>query len=262
MAATPSPWTMAHHGVSTPRFTAAGSLRSGYATIRRSFATARIRSVLSPSVMSILRGRSRPFTARLSLVDGADPGGTAVEGAANRLERGWDAVVPLVLDRHDLTDAEWLLQLLLPDRTPRRGGRWADHRQVLNGVFWRTRCGVPWRDLPPQFGTEDRLHRYRRWSGDGTWERILVELRRAADAEEGTAWTVAVDSWAVRAHQHAAGARHSAPVDVPAEVVAPLELDTGGGVESQGSARSARSARSRGVGPVPGWPDHQDSSGR
>jgi hypothetical protein len=37
----------------------------------------------------------------------------------------------------------------------------------------------------------------------------------------------------VRAHQHAAGARHQPPADVAAEVVAPLALDTGGGVESQ-----------------------------
>jgi hypothetical protein len=42
-----------------------------------------------------------------------------------------------VLDRHDLTDEEWArLEPLLPDQTPRRGGRWADHRRVINGVFW------------------------------------------------------------------------------------------------------------------------------
>ncbi|MPY78622.1 MAG: transposase, partial [Actinophytocola sp.] len=34
-----------------------------------------------------------------------------------------------MLDRHDLTDEEWeRLKPLLPDRTPRRGGRWVDHR--------------------------------------------------------------------------------------------------------------------------------------
>jgi hypothetical protein len=32
---------------------------------------------------------------------------------------------------------------LLPDRTPRRGGRWADHRMVINGVFWRARTDCP-----------------------------------------------------------------------------------------------------------------------
>jgi transposase len=138
-----------------------------------------------------------------------------------------------VLDRHDLTDAEWArLEPLLPDRTPRRGGRWADHRQVLNGVFWRTRCGLPWRDLPTQYGHWKTVYnRHRRWSGDETWVKILEELRRDADAHEGSGWTVGIDAGVVRAHQHAAGARHEPPVDVAAEVLAPVVLGTGGRVE-------------------------------
>jgi len=138
-----------------------------------------------------------------------------------------------VLDRHDLTDAEWdRVALLLPDLMPRRGGRWADHRQVLNGVFWRTRTGSPWRDLPPEFGPWKTVYnRHRRWSGDGTYERILDELRRGADVADGDEWSVGVDGAVVRAHQHAAGARHQPPADVPLEVVAPLEVDTGGTVE-------------------------------
>lgn len=138
-----------------------------------------------------------------------------------------------VLDRHDLTDEEWArLEPLLPDQTPRRGGRWADHRTVLNGVFWRTRCGLPWRDLPPQYGHWKTVYnRHRRWSGDRTWVKILNELRRDADGHEGPEWTVAVDAAVVRAHQHAAGARHQPPADIAAEVVACTELDTGGSVE-------------------------------
>ena len=114
-----------------------------------------------------------------------------------------------MLDRHDLTDLEWArLEPLLPDRTPRRGGRWAEHRMVVNGVFWRTRCGLPWRDLPPQYGCWKTIYnRHRRWSGDGTWMKILDELRRGADLAEGREWTVGIDAGVVRAHQHAAGAR-------------------------------------------------------
>jgi transposase len=42
----------------------------------------------------------------------------------------------MAADRHDLTDAQWhLLEPLLPDRTPRRGGRWSDHRPVVDGVI-------------------------------------------------------------------------------------------------------------------------------
>ena len=32
--------------------------------------------------------------------------------------------------------------------------------------------------------------RHRRWSADGTWERVLDELRRGCDEAEGSAWTL------------------------------------------------------------------------
>jgi transposase len=114
---------------------------------------------------------------------------------------------------------------------------------VLNGMLWRARCGVPWRDVPPSFGHWKTIaNRHRRWSGDGTLAGILEELRRGADGPEGPEWTVGVDSGVVRVHQHAAGARHRPPADIPAEVVAPTPLDTVGPVESQEIGRGARSS--------------------
>jgi transposase len=138
-----------------------------------------------------------------------------------------------MLDRHALNDDEWArLEPLLPDRTPCRGGRWADHRMVINGVLWRTRTSVPWRDLPGAYGNWKTVYnRHRRWSGDGTWERILDELRRGADQDQGQQWAVGIDAAVVRAHQHAAGARLLAPRDIDAEVVASTVVDTGGAVE-------------------------------
>jgi transposase len=140
-----------------------------------------------------------------------------------------------VLDRHDLTDEEWArLEPLLPDREPRRGGRWVDHRPVINGVLWRTRTGAPWRDLPACYGRWKTVYnRHRRWSAEGTWARVADGLRRDADRAEGADWAVGVDSAVVRAHQHAAGARHEPPTDVTVavEVVAAAGSHTGGGVE-------------------------------
>ena len=148
-------------------------------------------------------------------------------------------------DRHDLTDEQWaLLEPLLPDRTPRRGGQWVDHRRVVDGVLWRTRTGSPWRDLPAAYGHWKTVYnRHRRWSGDGTWARVLTGLRRACDVGEAE-WVLGVDSTVVRAHQHAAGARHAPPGDVPAaalastldRVVGSAAPGTGGWVESQESA--------------------------
>jgi len=124
-------------------------------------------------------------------------------------------------DRHDLSDGQWaMLEPLLPDRTPRRGGRWMDHRKVVDGVLWRTRTGSPWRDLPASYGHWKTVYnRHRRWSADGTWARVLSGLQRGCDLDEAQ-WVVAVDSTVIRAHQDAAGARHRPPVDVPAEVLA------------------------------------------
>lgn len=144
--------------------------------------------------------------------------------------------------RHDLTDEQWAyLEPLLPDRTPQRGGRWVDHRQIIDGVLWRTRSGCTWRDLPPQYGNWKTVYnRHRRWSGDGTWRMVLDSLRVDCDlVDDAGELMVSVDSTVIRAHHHAAGARHLPPRDIPAEVLAPAVLedsqdvpaDTGGPVE-------------------------------
>lgn len=105
---------------------------------------------------------------------------------------------------------------------------------IIDGVFHRVRAGCPWRDLPERFGPYQTVYnRHRRWSADGTWEQILAALQVGCD--QGPDWLVAVDSTVVRAHQHAAGARHAPPRDVPAERLSPAELSapvrTGGEVE-------------------------------
>ena len=64
---------------------------------------------------------------------------------------------------------------------PRQGHRWNDHRTVINGMLFRTRTGCPWRDLPDCYGNWKTVYsRHRRWSLDGSWEKILDRLR--ADA--------------------------------------------------------------------------------
>ncbi len=142
-----------------------------------------------------------------------------------------------------MTGEEWArLEPLLPDRRPRRGGRWVDHRAVIDGVLWRTRTGSPWRDLPVDYGHWKTVYnRHRRWSADGTWVRILDELRRGCDqhveADRSREWAVGVDSTVVRAHQHAAGARRRPPVEFAAELCGAAGADTGGWVELHGSGR-------------------------
>ncbi|MFE3760447.1 IS5 family transposase [Streptomyces sp. NPDC059104] len=112
-----------------------------------------------------------------------------------------------------LTDAQWArIEPLLPDRTPRRGGRWRDHRQVIDAIAFKYRTGTPWMDLPECFGSWKGVHnRLRIWAADGTWAKVFTVLLAQADAEGDLGWVVAVDSTIVRAHQHAAGARQKGP---------------------------------------------------
>ncbi|MFD9412226.1 IS5 family transposase [Streptomyces sp. NPDC059989] len=109
--------------------------------------------------------------------------------------------------RHELSDAEWeLVQPLLP--RPVLGRPRLDDRTVLNGIVWKFRTGVAWRDVPERYGPWASLHtRFRRWAADGTFERMLQAAQAKADAEGDVEWLVSVDSSIVRAHQHAAGAR-------------------------------------------------------
>lgn len=120
------------------------------------------------------------------------------------------------MGRGDLTNAEWdRLESFLPPGGV-RGGRWSDHRRVINGVLYRVRTGVQWRDLPERFGPWETVYkRHRRWSADGTWQMLLSRVQAAEDAEGRIDWGVSVDSTAVRAHQHAAGARKAPSAAVP-----------------------------------------------
>jgi len=123
---------------------------------------------------------------------------------------------------------------------------------MIDGIFFRTRTGCPWRDLPERFGNWKTVYnRHRRWSADGTWEMILDRLRAGCDEAEGQAWTVAADATVVRAHQHAARARREPPADVDPADLAPAALSV--------------PARRRGAGglpnreaPLPGRADQQD----
>lgn len=52
-----------------------------------------------------------------------------------------------------LSDAQWeLIADLLPRRTGRQGRPFADARPMVEGIIYRYRCGIAWRDLPKVFG--------------------------------------------------------------------------------------------------------------
>ncbi len=99
-----------------------------------------------------------------------------------------------------------MLESLLPAAGVSR--RWPGRRRLVDGVRWRVRTGVPWRDLPPEYGPWQTVYGlFRRWQRQGVWARLLTLLQARADEAGLITWEVNVDSTICRAHQHAAGAR-------------------------------------------------------
>src|SRR5207248_151936 len=79
-------------------------------------------------------------------------------------------------------------------------------RAFFEALLYWARTGIPWRDLPGEFGSWDAVYnRFRRWVNSGSL-RTLFELL-TADPRLGEVRRVLIDSTVVRAHQHAAGAR-------------------------------------------------------
>ncbi|MGW5574285.1 transposase [Nocardia thailandica] len=94
-----------------------------------------------------------------------------------------------------LTDAQWeLVALLLPKSEGRVGRNFANNRPVVEGMLFRLRTGIPWRDLPERFGPWQTVwKRYRRYVTDGTWDRILTALTAFADVTGDLAWVAAME---------------------------------------------------------------------
>lgn len=112
--------------------------------------------------------------------------------------------------RHELTDEQWnRIAELLPPQRPAVGRPGEDLRTVVNGIVWRAKTGVPWRDLPERYGRWTTVYsRFRRWQRAGVWDRVLAALQAAGDAAGQLNWMLHfVDGTVIRAHQHAAGAR-------------------------------------------------------
>ncbi len=107
------------------------------------------------------------------------------------------------------SDEAWArIEPLLPSSKGLRGGRFRDHRVVLEAIAWRFRTGSPWRDLPERFGPWQTVwKRHDRFSADGTYARLLQAVQADADAAGELDWVVSADSTIARAHQHSAGAR-------------------------------------------------------
>src|ERR1700761_5945809 len=87
-------------------------------------------------------------------------------------------------------------------RSERRAGRPGyDDRRFFEAVLGWRRTGVPWRDLPSEFGPwKTVFNRFDRWAKNGKWDRLFFSLGPGRDDE-----CHSLDSTSNRAHQHASG---------------------------------------------------------
>lgn len=101
-----------------------------------------------------------------------------------------------------MSDAEWAF--FEPFVRPRTG-RPSEHRRILDGIFWVTRTGAPWRDLPEELGKWNSVYQqFRRWSLSGLWDLLLDVLAGSGAAPKTVQM---IDSTVIRAHHQAAGAK-------------------------------------------------------
>ncbi len=108
------------------------------------------------------------------------------------------------IHRHDLSDEAWArLWALVLRAKGRRGRRAEDNRLFMNAILWKLRTGVPWRDLPADYGDWQAVaSRFYRWRNSGVWQRLLDLISGEPDLE----WLM-IDASHIKAHPHAAGAK-------------------------------------------------------
>jgi len=108
------------------------------------------------------------------------------------------------MPRKLLRDDQWeRIKDMLPGKASDRGVTAKDNRLFVEAVLWIARTGSPWRDLDPALGNWHATYtRFSRWGKKGVWQRVIEATRDDVDLE-----ALFIDSTAVRAHQHAAGAQ-------------------------------------------------------
>lgn len=135
-----------------------------------------------------------------------------------------------------LSDAEWeFFEPFVVVGGPLSGRPPSDHRRRLDGIFWITRTGAPWRDLPEELGKWNTVYRqFLRWSRSGLWDFLLEAL---SDSGAAPKTIQMIDSTVIRAHHQAAGAKGGLKIRVLAARVAASR------VKSM-PARTAKASRS------------------
>ena len=81
-----------------------------------------------------------------------------------------------------LSDDQWaLIADLMPGPTGKKGRPFADARTMVEGIIYRYRCGIAWRDLPEVFGPWQTVWQ---WAVSSFVDTLFVD--QAATATRGS----------------------------------------------------------------------------
>ena len=84
---------------------------------------------------------------------------------------------------------------------------------MLNSILWVLHTGAQWRELPGRYGPWKAVYdRFRRWTDEGLFDRILQQLQLWLDDEgriDSDLWLV--DGSSVRASRSSAGGKGGEP---------------------------------------------------
>jgi putative transposase len=107
--------------------------------------------------------------------------------------------------KSDIDDRQWDLikeYVVAADNEPALK---YDRREVINAIFYVNRTGCGWEYLPTDLPPWQTAYGYfRRWSKDGTWEKIHAALRtkvRLAHGKQPTPTATSIDSQSAKAEK-------------------------------------------------------------
>ena len=110
--------------------------------------------------------------------------------------------------RYLITDELWAVMEPLVDQAKRHRGGPAPvlpDRLFFEAILYWARTGIPWRDLPSDFGAWDALYnRFRRWIASGAMRRLFEATTDQPEFAEVR--RTFIDGTIIRVHRHGAGA--------------------------------------------------------
>src|SRR5689334_2983814 len=94
--------------------------------------------------------------------------------------------------RTTLTEPMWVRIQTFLEVTRGRGRPGEDDRKFIEAILWWRRTGVPWRDLPEDFGPwKTVFNRFDNWSKKGKWGKLFEFLKTDINDE----WHGVDDEW-------------------------------------------------------------------